>query len=76
MRSLIGPGTVLNRAIVLGSDYYESYESITEHEKAGKPRIGIATQAEWSRAPRRSVGVPAGSRTVADSPTCFGVRAS
>ena len=41
VRSLVGPGTVLNRAIVLGSDYYESYESITEHEKAGKPRIGI-----------------------------------
>ena len=41
VRSLVGPGTVLNRAIVLGSDYYESYESIVEHEKAGKPRIGI-----------------------------------
>ena len=37
----MGPGTVLNRAIVLGSDYYESQESIVEHEKAGKPRIGI-----------------------------------
>ena len=41
VRSLVGPGTVINRAIVLGSDYYESHESITEHEKAGKPRIGI-----------------------------------
>jgi len=41
VRSLVGPGTVLNRAIVLGSDYYESYESIVEHEKSGKPRIGI-----------------------------------
>ena len=27
--------------ILLGSDYYESLESIVEHEKAGKPRIGI-----------------------------------
>jgi glucose-1-phosphate adenylyltransferase len=41
LRSIVGAGTSLNRAIVLGSDYYESYESIVEHEKAGKPRIGI-----------------------------------
>ena len=43
VRSLVGPGTVINRAIILGSDYYESYESITEHEKMGKPRIGIGS---------------------------------
>ena len=41
VRSSVGPGTVLNRAILLGSDYYESQESILEHEKAGKPRIGV-----------------------------------
>jgi glucose-1-phosphate adenylyltransferase len=41
LRSIVGPGTVLNRTILLGSDYYESYESISEHEKVGKPRIGI-----------------------------------
>jgi len=41
IRSLVGAGTVLNRAIVLGSDYYESQESILENEKLGKPRIGI-----------------------------------
>jgi glucose-1-phosphate adenylyltransferase len=41
LRSLVGPGTVLNRAILLGCDYYESYESIVAHERAGKPRIGI-----------------------------------
>jgi len=41
LRSLVGPGTVLNRAILLGSDYYESYESIVAHERSGKPRIGI-----------------------------------
>jgi glucose-1-phosphate adenylyltransferase len=43
LRSLIGPGTLLNRAIMLGSDFYESAESIREHESAGKPRIGIGT---------------------------------
>ncbi len=41
LRCSVGVGTVLNRVILLGSDYYESLESIQEHEKAGKPRIGI-----------------------------------
>ncbi|HVV73839.1 MAG TPA: glucose-1-phosphate adenylyltransferase [Verrucomicrobiae bacterium] len=41
LRCQVGPGTVVNRSILLGSDYYESMESITEHEKAGRPRIGI-----------------------------------
>jgi glucose-1-phosphate adenylyltransferase len=43
LRSLIGPGTMLNRAIMLGSDYYESQQSIEENEKAGRPRIGIGS---------------------------------
>jgi glucose-1-phosphate adenylyltransferase len=43
LRSSVGPATVLNRVILLGSDYYESYESIVEHERAGKPRIGIGS---------------------------------
>jgi glucose-1-phosphate adenylyltransferase len=34
-------GTVLNRVILLGSDYYESIESILEHQKTAKPPIGI-----------------------------------
>jgi glucose-1-phosphate adenylyltransferase len=41
LRSIVGPGTHLHRTILLGSDYYESLESILEYEKAGKPRIGI-----------------------------------
>ncbi len=41
LRSVVGAGTLLHRVILLGSDYYESLESIVEHEKAGKPRIGI-----------------------------------
>jgi glucose-1-phosphate adenylyltransferase len=41
LRSIVGDGTVLNRTILLGCDYYESRESILEHEKAGKPRVGI-----------------------------------
>lgn len=41
LRSIVGEGTSLNRVIILGSDYYEALESITEHEKNGIPRIGI-----------------------------------
>jgi glucose-1-phosphate adenylyltransferase len=41
VRCIVGPGTALNRTILLGSDYYEAYDSIRDHEKAGKPAIGI-----------------------------------
>jgi len=50
VRSFVGAGTVLNRAIVLGSDYYESLESIIEQEKAGKPRIGIGAHCRIENA--------------------------
>jgi len=43
VRGLVGAGTVLNRVILLGNDYSESLESILEHQKAGKPPIGIGT---------------------------------
>jgi len=43
LRNIVGAGTLLNRVISLGSDYYESLESIIEHEKAGDPRIGIGS---------------------------------
>ena len=45
LRTIVGSGAVLNRVIVLGSDYYESLDSIVEHEKAGKPPIGIGTNS-------------------------------
>ena len=41
LRSLVGSGTSLNRVILLGSDYYESLESIQQHEKDGIPRVGV-----------------------------------
>jgi glucose-1-phosphate adenylyltransferase len=43
LRCIVGVATVLNRVILLGSDYYESLDSIVEHEKAGVPRIGIGS---------------------------------
>jgi glucose-1-phosphate adenylyltransferase len=41
LRSLVGPGTTLNRVILLGSDFYESRESINANEGANRPRIGV-----------------------------------
>ena len=41
LRTLVGAGTQLHRVVSLGCDYYESAESIAEHERSGKPRIGI-----------------------------------
>jgi len=41
IRTIVGAGTELNRVVALGCDYYEMGESILEHERAGKPRIGI-----------------------------------
>ncbi len=46
LRSSVGTGTALNRVILLGSDYYESLESIMENEKAGIPRIGVGSHCK------------------------------
>jgi len=41
LRNIVGAGSVLNRVILLGCDYYESLESILEHQKGGTPPIGV-----------------------------------
>jgi glucose-1-phosphate adenylyltransferase len=46
LRTVVGAGTELNRVIGLGSDYYESEESVTKHEHEGKPRIGIGANCK------------------------------
>jgi len=43
LRTIVGAATELNRVVALGCDYYEMQESIAEHERAGKPRIGIGS---------------------------------
>ncbi len=50
IRSIVSPGGHLNRVIMLGSDYYESAESISQHESAGQPRIGIGTNTRIDNA--------------------------
>jgi glucose-1-phosphate adenylyltransferase len=43
LRTFVGAGTELLRVIGLGSDFYESLESVQRHETAGLPRIGIGS---------------------------------
>lgn len=50
LRCIVGPGTTLNRTILLGSDYYEALESIRENEKQGNPRIGIGSNCRIENA--------------------------
>ncbi len=50
IRSVISPGARLNRTIVIGSDEYESAESIAESEGAGRPRIGIGANTRIENA--------------------------
>lgn len=50
LRTLIGEGTELNRTVILGSDYYESMESVQRHEKEGQPRVGIGSNCKIENA--------------------------
>jgi glucose-1-phosphate adenylyltransferase len=50
IRSLVGSGTELNRVILLGSDYYESAQSIEANENAGRPRVGVGSNTRIENA--------------------------
>jgi glucose-1-phosphate adenylyltransferase len=50
LRTIIGDNTELNRVVILGSDYYESYESVERHERDGLPRVGIGAQCKIENA--------------------------
>ena len=50
LRTIVGSGTEMNRVVTLGSDYYESDESISKHEREGKPRIGIGANCKIENA--------------------------
>jgi len=79
LRTIVGSGTVLNRVILLGSDYYESLESILEHQKAGKPPIGIGANCRIentivdknARIGNNVVISPAGKPDKADHPNYY-----
>ncbi len=50
LRTIVGTGTELNRVIVLGSDYYESQESVDKNAEEGRPRIGIGENSKIDNA--------------------------
>jgi glucose-1-phosphate adenylyltransferase len=50
LRTIIGDGTELNRVVILGSDYYESKESVDRHESEGQPRVGIGAHCKIENA--------------------------
>ena len=50
LRTIIGDGTELNRVVILGSDYYESAESVERHAHQGLPRVGIGAHCKIENA--------------------------
>ena len=50
LRTIVGSGTELNRVIVLGTDYYETAESVAKHDREGKPRMGIGEHCKIENA--------------------------
>lgn len=79
IRSIVGAGTELNRAILLGSDYYESLNSIEAAEKAGRPRMGIGMNCRIenaivdknARIGNNVVITPAGKPETSDHPLYY-----
>jgi glucose-1-phosphate adenylyltransferase len=50
LRTIVESGTELNRVVILGSDFYESHESVERHEREGQPRIGIGANCKIENA--------------------------
>jgi glucose-1-phosphate adenylyltransferase len=50
IRSIIESGAKISRTIMMGCDYYESMESIQDHEARSVPRIGIGKNARIENA--------------------------
>ena len=50
LRTVVGSGTEINRVVILGSDFYESQDSVLRHEAEGTPRIGIGMNCKIDNA--------------------------
>jgi len=46
LRSRIGENSLIDHSIVMGADYFESYEEIISNAKKGIPKIGIGDDCE------------------------------
>ncbi len=79
LRTIVGADTHLRRVVGLGCDYYESIDSIAEHERVGKPRIGIGSGCRIenaiidknARVGNNVVISPAGKPENLDHPLCY-----
>jgi glucose-1-phosphate adenylyltransferase len=79
LRSIIGRGSRLYRTVMMGSDFYESQDSLAQHRAQGQPRIGIGenTRIETAiidknaRVGDNCVISPAGKPRDLDHPCCF-----
>jgi glucose-1-phosphate adenylyltransferase len=50
IRSRIGAGSVIDRTVVMGADFFESEEQVKSGRKRGVPRIGIGGNCEIRKA--------------------------
>jgi glucose-1-phosphate adenylyltransferase len=79
LRSKVGSGSVLERTIMLGSDYYESAESVARNRAEGRPPIGIGANTRTenaiidknARVGDNCVITPAGKPKEADHPLYY-----
>ncbi len=79
LRSILGRGCSLYRTVMMGSDYYETLESIQEHRGKGLPSIGIGENTRIenaiidknARVGNDCVISPAGKPRDADHPLYF-----
>ncbi|NBQ24241.1 MAG: glucose-1-phosphate adenylyltransferase [Verrucomicrobia bacterium] len=46
IRSIVGEGADLEEVVMMGGDYYESEDSISQAAKQGRPRIGIGANTQ------------------------------
>jgi glucose-1-phosphate adenylyltransferase len=50
LRTMIGRNALLEHSVIMGSDYFESRDSIIRNEAAGRPRLGIGENTKIRRA--------------------------
>jgi glucose-1-phosphate adenylyltransferase len=50
LRTVIGNGTELNRVVTMGSDFYETDESVKQHHREGLPHLGIGEHCKIENA--------------------------
>jgi glucose-1-phosphate adenylyltransferase len=50
LRTVIGSGTELNRVVTLGSDYFETEDTMKQQDLEGRPRLGIGTNCRIENA--------------------------